>query len=372
MQRMKIILADPDNVYVDRVADYINTEYSSRVKLVVCTRLNLLEHYLDNSFDEFDFLLVHPDFYTPGSPLYKNIKFIIQLTDDLNCTCPEKSGNYLYKYQPGDKMVNELLRFYSEKTERLPGSSGGIRNTKIISVFSPAGGVGKTSIALALAASLSKRQMEVLFLGMESFNSVPSILELNGRDGFTKVLLTLHENPQLISVRVEMNKTKENNFSFHILEPPECFLELTELEEEQFELLLAKIKQACKYDVVVIDTDSSFGNNLITLLDNSDKAVMVGTFEEPCRYKIEAFTNQLRMLEAEETKSILNKTVLLINKVEGNASLDIPGPELANSCKVPYVANLWTSGSRSKLKFDPNQELADNLKKLTQILGCGD
>lgn len=371
MQRMKIILADPDNIYVDRVADYINTEYSSRIKLVVCTRLSLLEHYLRNSFDDFDFLLVHPDFHTPDNQLYKNIKFIVELTDDMNRTLTAENNSRLYKYQPGDRLVKELLKIYSEKTEKLPGA-GGIRNTKVISVFSPAGGVGKTSVALALAASLSQSRMEVLFLGMESFNTVPSVIETSGQEGFTKVLLTLHENPQLISVRVEINKIRDRDNMFHILEPPDCFFELSELEKEQLALFLTKIKQACKYDVVVIDTDSSLSNNLITLLNNSDRTVMVGTPEEMCRYKIEAFVNRFRMLEDVGNESILNKTVLMMNKVQGNEYVGLPETGISNTCSIPYVDNLWALGSRSRLKFDPNRELAERVKTLTQKLGYGE
>lgn len=368
MHRLKIILADPDNIYVDRLSDFINSSFASTIKLVSCTRKVLLEHYLQASLDDYDILLINPEFFDEGSEIYKKIKFKIVLTEEkesggAGCDC-------LYKYQTGDSLVKKILELYYNSND-FPNAISGCRLTQIVSVFSPAGGVGKTSVALGLATHLSQSGKNVFVLSLESLNSTACAFAPSGSDGLTKVLLSLSYNPQLIPARVEMYKSKNQDPEISYFEPTSCFLEISELAADDLLLLLTKIKNEGKYDIIIVDLDSAADNKLVSVLGHSDKVVLVSADDEVGRYKISTFLQHLRKIELDDGKDIVGKLIHVLNKCNQNEYVDeVYGVKI--SCRIPFVQNLWVKGSNGCCQFDPDRQFATNFSDLADLVGCCD
>lgn len=369
MHRLKIVLADADNIYIDRLSDFINSSFPSRIKLVSCTRKVLLDHYLQASLDDFDILLINQEFFDEGSEIYKKIKFKILLTDE-----KEKSNiagyDCIYKYQTGESLVKQMLDLYYNSND-VPPLVSGCKTTQIVSVFSPAGGVGKTSVALGLAEHLSQLGKNVFILSFETLNSVSCAFRPSGSDGFTKVLLSLSDNPQLIPARVEMYKSKNQDPQLSYFEPTGCFLEISELAAEDLLLLLAKIKNEGQYDAVVVDLDSAVDRKLVSVLGISDKVVLVHTVDGTGRYKIFTFLDQLRKIELDHCSDILDKLICVVNKYHKNEHVD-ETYGIKSSCRIPFVQNLWVNGSDGLCQFDPDRQFVANFSDLANLLGFND
>ena len=79
-----------------------------------------------------------------------------------------KGYKAINKYQNADNFVSSILAAFSENGQgfALPGSDSKV--SKVISVYSPVGGIGKTSICVALATNMSASGHKVFYLNMES------------------------------------------------------------------------------------------------------------------------------------------------------------------------------------------------------------
>lgn len=368
MHRLKVILADPDSLYVDRLSDYINSSFVSRIKLVSCTRKVILEHYLQASFDEYDILLINRGFFDEESEIYKKTKFKILLTEEKDN--PVAGNDCLYKYQTGDSLVKQILDLYYNSND-VRVTTAGCKLTQIISVFSPAGGVGKTSVALGLATYLSQSGKNIFVLSFESLNSISCAFRSSGSDGFTKVLLSLSDNAQLIPARVEMYKSKGQDPAISYFEPAGCFLEISELAIDDLLLLLTKIKNEGKYDAVVVDLDPMADKKLVSVLGHSDKVVLVSSNDEVGQYKIFTFLEHLRKIELDDGREILSKLTHVANKYHENEYFD-ETYGITSSCQIPFVQNLWVKGPEGLYQFDRDRQFTANFSDLANLLGCSD
>lgn len=366
MHRLKIILADPDNFYVDRLSDFINSSFSSKIKLVCCTRKLLLEHYLQASQNDYDIMLVNRDFFDEGSEIFKKSKFKLFLTEDKES---DSTGyDCIYKYQTGEILVKKILDLYYNSND-IPVVVSGCKLTQIISIYSPAGGVGKTSVALGLATYLSQSGNAVFVLSFESLNSISCAFSPTGGEGFTKVLLSL-DNPQLIPAKVEMYKSKNQDPDLSYFEPTGCFLEISELAADELLLLLTKIKNEGKYDVIIVDLDAATDKKALSVLQQSDKVVLVSTDDELRRYKVEAFLQQLRKIQLDENKDIFGKLCHVVNQYHGEEFVE-ETYGVKPSCRLPFVQNLWVRMPGGWCQFDSGRQFAANFSELSNVLGFG-
>lgn len=369
MQRIKIVLADADVLYVERLEDFITTEFSSRIKVIACTRKSTLEHYLQTSGESVDILLAHPDYLAAVKDNSK-IKMVVALKGRDYVSQDEGTEtevNSVYRYQLGDQLVNEVLNLYLEEFSYDQQVPLGLKKTKIIAVYSVAGGTGKTSVAMGLAANLGNSGHDVLLLSMETISSLNFILPPDGKEGFTKILLSLEENADLIPSRMDMYKTKARQHNFNYIEPPHCFLEVSELNHSRLGLMLDKIAKGSKYDFVILDMDSRADEKILTIVNHSSKVILTQTNDPLCNAKTETFLSQIRKIENDNINSFFDKIIILRNKCTGTEEpAEIFG--LKDNCRLPKIQNLWQKTGEG-LTFDSTGEFVNSMSELAALVG---
>lgn len=353
MFKISLVLADPDNRYVDRVVDYINSAYGSKVKVTSFTDIQLTAAYLKQSNEEIDVLLVHPSFLLDESADYARVGIVVILSDgNLNYrfdNCPSVS-----KYQPGDKLIHEIINLYAEKNANASRLVTGSTDTKIIGVYSPVGGVGKTSTALAVAAKTAELGKTVLLISLENISSSISALPCKGTDALTHLLLSLSENPEALPLKVETYKTRDPQLNLEFLEPPDCFLELSEVNKETLEQLLQQLKGIGKYDLIVVDMDSAAVDRNFTILANCDRVLFLLVSDPICGFKTETFMSQLARTGLAEKFGLFEKLLPIVNKYSGGPVVNLSEFGLGELFSVPFIPNLWVS-TEGNCEFDPER-----------------
>lgn len=213
---------------------------------------------------------------------------------------------------------------------------------KVITVFSPKGGVGKTTLAVNLAVALShKGTKKVCLVDLDlAFGDVAITLQLfpartildavhmqSGLDlGVLETLLTPHRDNLFVLVAPVQPDAKDNIPAS----------------------LVGKILRLLKteFDYVVVDTAPSFDEYVLQAIDETDELLLLATLDIPTlkNVKIALETLDLLNFRRESRRLVLNradeKVGLTPEKVE-----ETLGMKIAHSIPTsPQVANSTNAG----------------------------
>ncbi|MHB9094688.1 MAG: P-loop NTPase family protein [Eubacteriales bacterium] len=365
MYKIRLVLADRDGKYLDKLTEFINSSFLSRIKVSSYTKVDLLEEYL-SSGEKTDVLLAHPDFLCRAPEGYGNIELVLALSD--GSTNGRISGyKCIHKYQPGDKLVNRLINLYSEVNVNIAQLVTGNYDTQLVSVYSPCGGAGKTSVVLGLATRLSELGVSVLCLSLEGINSLVSTLSSTGNAAMTHIFLSLAEQADTLPAKVEAFKTTDSSRKIDFLEPPECFIELSELKNRDLRSLLQGLKQMGKYEFILVDLESAAGEQALTVFHHSDKVVLVQVPDSICRLKTEGFLSQVKRAGFAEKTGLFQKMIPVINKYHGGSIMCLSEYGLKTDFSIPVIPNLW-SYDYDRHSFDSARAFSNSVTGLARVI----
>lgn len=376
LDRLKLVLADYDSRYLHKLAEYINKYFPARIRVHSFTRADILEAYLNSLAEPIDILLAHPDYLPEPKEAGGKIGLLLALGDGQVGNDLEQPLR-LDRYLPGDKLVNRLIALYAEKCPQVAALAVRPKATRLVAVYSPAGGAGKTSIALGLAGLLSEMGRSVLCVSLESINSMDFALTRAGNSALTQILLAFEKNPESLPVKIESLKTRDELSGIEFIESPDCFLDISGLAGEQLRSFLERLKKVGKYDFVVLDTDTVAGANTLTVFDACDTVVLVLTPDRICRLKAKSFYEQLSQIRPDDGQGancgqvrLVDKLCPILNKYESKEGYHpdhyCPEPIMA----VPAASNLWTEADDG-IVFNNTGEFRKNLAGLAQLFYDG-
>jgi pilus assembly protein CpaE len=209
-----------------------------------------------------------------------------------------------------------------------PNGEGRSRRARVVTVFSPKGGTGKTVISTHLAAALAKhRRAKTLLADLDlQFGDAAIMLGLEPEQ-------TLHEltagSGTLDSDKLGGYLTRHPATGLDVLAAP-LRPEDGELVTEETIVQLLEIA-APHYDVVVVDTSPSFHGPMLSALDHSDVVLFVCTPEVPTLKNVRLGIETLRLLSFPE-----DRMRLVLNRSDAGAGLRRPDVEAALGMPVSY------------------------------------
>lgn len=358
MYKLKIIIADHDGKYLNKVLDFMSSKYLSRFMVSAFSRPAVFEDYLCCSGEKINILLAHPDFLNFSADLYQNFELILVLFDG-SIECCSDTLQLVNKYLPGEKLVSELLNRYSEMNLHVSKLITGAKQTKVIPIYSAAGGSGKSTITLGLAAKLGRMGKSTLLLSLESLNSIlPGTSGVN--DAFMHILFTAVDNPGALPVKVETRKSADAVNGFDFIEPPGCFYEISNLQGKEAGLLLDGLVQMSKYDFILVDLEAKPDEITLEVVKRADKLVLVVVGDTYCDWKTDRFLRQVDKLEIFSGNGFTDKILPVLNKYDGGTKGCLEKYGLNCPLTVPVVSNLWQSID-GEYRFDPGQKLSNSL-----------
>lgn len=215
------------------------------------------------------------------------------------------------------------------KTKRSEGP--GQRAGNIITVYSPKGGVGVTTVATNLASALMKEGIKVLLVDADlQFGDIGMFLNLSAQT----TIVELAEDVSDLDVELFENIVVTHESGLKVLAGPsrpeladEVMADPTTVSE-----ILSKV--ASNYDFIVVDTSHALNEVLLNILDKSTKIILLGTPTLPAvksmRFVLDLF-DQLGY-DADKTWLMLNK-VWDERRDKGMLSVD----RIQNFLKRPVV-----------------------------------
>jgi len=308
---LNLVIADEDSRYLDSLSKYIRNKYSSRLNIFTFTNKQSFMEFITDKAQEIDILLVDRDYYSRDIEQPENFVTIV-LTDGRHI---EKDSNikYINKYHPADTIYKLFMEIYSDAMPDKSEWTGNNFRGSVITVFSPHGGSGCTTVALSLAHYISKMGMRVFYLNVENISSLGDTQGIceNGIN-FSNIIFYLKERRKNLSLKIEAAKYYDSRWMFYYFQPPDSFLEIDDLEIDDYVKLIQSLKSMDQFDYIVIDMGQAVSAGRRVLFDISDKLVMTicpGAFTS---VKLNRLLKELSMNDME--KEILDRVLTVFNK----------------------------------------------------------
>ena len=204
----------------------------------------------------------------------------------------------------------EFFDVLKRVAEQLNGQNQKTTKSRMITVFSNKGGIGKTSVAANLAfelAKITKENVALVDLNFQ-FGDITTFMDLHPTFNISYML----KNPDKINKDFLLNTMeKYKNSSLYVLADPPVFKQAEEISRKEIENLISVLKETFSY--IIVDAESSFNAKNITTLDNSDLILLVTVANLP------ALRNTQRCLELFEKLGYdREKTQIVVNRYMEN------------------------------------------------------
>lgn len=296
---INIAIADSNETYLKRLMDVLDAEKSLTISIFTDEE-GLIKALEDR---DYDVLLFDPDISDRKLNFYRT-KLPICLYSPYSKNHGLYSGiQSIKKYQRISNIYADVNRLYAEKAGDVfsPDKSS---MTSVISVFSPVGGSGKTSVAMAIASKL-KEEGEVLFLSMEQLCGVDS-LNPPQDEGIVKLIENLKEDVNFEALLAGMRKHGFNDIYY--ISGFDKAVDYNEVSREDVRNLIVAIKKTGVFKYVVIDTESIIDERVMAILEGSDHIVVVSSSDDTSAEKIKKLPSQAVIMEnSKKISMIFNK-----------------------------------------------------------------
>lgn len=268
MAHKTVLLISTDEEYNRNIEEQLASELGEHVQLEMITDRAYLEEYL-KSPHKVDTLLTE-------EKLMPEITAAIAARAAFLLTEETGTGNQeISKYGGAQALIRAL-------DPALLRNNGGIesRETKIIDICSVAGGSGKTSTALGVAARLASMGRKVLYISTESFQNFNSFLNTDScmSDNLLKCMAT-HSNQLAETAVSEIMHGK-----FDYIPQIGMITSVYQVDEQSMLEMAEAIRQVRVYDYILIEHPEDITKYTYIALMKSERLIIT-TLQDKASYE---------------------------------------------------------------------------------------
>lgn len=197
------VVCDSESDYARRFMEYENQKKTFPMEIAACTSLEALHSLSEKR--KIDVLLVSERTFADDALSVGAGKTFI-LAEDGEVTGYENIAR-ISKYQSCDTVLRSVMSCYEAEEAALYVPYGETENKKLIGVFSPAGGCGKTLFALALGQMLGM-EAPSLYMNFECCSGVDIMLKLDTERSISDLLYFSAQKDRLLAALAASAQTR--------------------------------------------------------------------------------------------------------------------------------------------------------------------
>ena len=297
LQLLRMYLKELDYVNIVGEGEDLNSNYSNILK-------SMPEVVIANVSDDFEKNYEIIEMIVEKIPSIRIIATALEYSTDIIIRAM-RAG--VREFLPKPIIKDNLLKSIDKFKSQISGTQEDEENnSKVLTVFSNKGGVGRTSIAVNLAlelANITKERVALVDLNMH-LGDITTFLDIKPSFDISYLVKKLDgaDKELLLSTLEEYNNT-----GMYVLADPPYMEEAKKIQPDEIRKLLNTLRTTFSY--IVIDTSSAFDNITVTALDNSDLILLVSAINVPsvrnCQRCLDAFDRL--GYEEEKTKIVVNR-----------------------------------------------------------------
>ena len=295
--RIQLLIAVEDCDYAAHLSGVLAENHADSINVSVCSSPELLPEQLATR--KFDVALLDMPMIGEADLQSIHLPLILWSEEDSAQGAPEDIKR-IRKYRRISTMVSEVLELYARVMKNECGSYS--KKSRITAVWSPAGGVGKTTTALAYAAGKATEGKQVLYLNLEPFSSVRAYFADTGKSISTafEMLETGEGNIKML-VRGIRQQDSADEIAYFCR--PENFDDMNILTPENIAELIDACSEAA--DELVIDLSSACDERTRVAFDLADKILLVTDSSYTAQIKYSQFASQHNIFQRYKDKASL-------------------------------------------------------------------
>ena len=312
--KIKLLIAAEDREYADHLSNVLTGKHADTFDVSVVFSVEKLEEALKNKYDA---ALVEPALMEGAKT---NAPPLLRVLYDGTEHFPQRyHAMRINKYQRIPSIVSHVLEGCAELGTINAGFN--TERARITSVWSPAGGAGKTTTALAYAARKVLEGKQVLYLSLEHFSSASAYFAEGGKS-ISEVFEKLDSNLHILLRAIRRQDSGSGIWYFC---GPNDYDDINVLTDED---IAALINACCVgVDELVIDLPSVCDGRTQKIFGMSDLVFLVCDAAKTSRFKLRQFMDQ-----HDVAYNILSKAVLI-----GNKGAKLSEDRIARSVQLPFV-----------------------------------
>ena len=327
--RIRIAIADENRDYVERLV-YALEDYEDLTISVYTDEKSLNEALVSK---RFDVLLFDPTIFRMQTSLKNVVLPIMLLSNSYDVPEVLKDSCKIRKYQRISRIHQQILELFSNATTDI-GATYTNKRIGTILVYSPVGGVGKTTRALAVATRLARIGRKTLYINFEDISSEDCYLPQDDSKGLSEIVASLGENINFPLKIQGLIKEKEGNlYYFNHFDSPNDILELQASELQE---LIEKIVLSGIFDSIVVDMSVTPDDKLRKLMEISDSIVIVEKNDKMAERKLSAFYSQSHLINENIPK--MHRVVNFDRGRGSSVTLNIPVVGVVDEVQSPDSA----------------------------------
>ena len=220
------------------------------------------------------------------------------------------------------------LRAAPEQPTPVPPSGAGEKRGRLITVFAPKGGAGKSTISTNLAVLLARRN-----------EGLVALVDCDLQFGDVAVMLQLAPSQTVATVRDAASPEAllaqlltHDATGLRVLPAPTDPAQADTIPYADVSRIIDQLRQVC--DTVVVDTANAFNDVVLGVLEESDRIVLVAGMDIPHIKNTKIALQTMRLLSIG-----LEKVTLVLNRANSKVRLDVAEVERAigvrADCLIP-------------------------------------
>ena len=317
--KIKLLIATDDSDYGEHLSNFLSERHSSAFDVSLCSNI---EHFQNITVsNKFDSALIEPIFAAQVDLCNIHLPLILWSHDEKDADVSDNLVK-VHKYQRISAITEDILESYAKISNgKLPPI--GI-NAKVTACWSPKGGAGTSSVALAYCAEKARTGKDVLYLSLESFSSVPVFFSDSGKS-ISAIFDVLEKKEGDISILINGLRRKDDKSSISYFCSPKNYDDVNILSIDDTQALISACSAVT--DELVIDMSCMCNKRVWQVFQQADNVFLVTDNCMSAMRKLNQFVAQHNIFQ-----QIKPKTILVANK-------NSPTPELFadSAISLPYI-----------------------------------
>jgi MinD-like ATPase involved in chromosome partitioning or flagellar assembly len=303
-QEIRLVLIDSDYEYIRTLEEELIRRFASRARIQIITDPAYVETFFHTT-RTVDVLLADRNFCGPYLDEH-TVRHILLLAPEIEIgqEYPEKV-KVLMKYLPVEEIMQAVEEAVAEeeavpREELLPEEKP---ETRVISVYSPMGGCGKSLVAMALGRKLKKLDQSVLLIGCDTMQSFSAFME---------------EEEYADEALAEQLKAPGEETYWNILQnigrkeiscllPFEKTLPALGIGAAEMKNLISILKEKKDFSCLILDLGSSLDEQTLALMEESDAYVLITEPNTVSNRKMRRLQKNMELLPSKKCFMISNQ-----------------------------------------------------------------